>query len=74
MSSSSDSKSIASPDLPAFLRDPQPSKRLKCPTPLVAWLQSSIEASGATSDLSAQQDITPTSAPTISTSGETSSA
>ena len=26
-------------DVPAFLRDPRPSERLRCPTPLVAWLR-----------------------------------
>ena len=28
-------------DVPAFLRDPQPSKPMRCPTLLVAWLRSS---------------------------------
>lgn len=30
-------------DVPAFLRDPQPSKPMKCPTLLLAWLRSSSE-------------------------------
>lgn len=30
-------------DVPAFLRDPQPSSRLRCPTLLVAWLRKTGE-------------------------------
>ena len=43
-------------DVPAFLRDPRPSERLRCPTLLVAWLQKTGEPSepereaGATDD------------------------
>lgn len=34
-------------DVPAFLRDPQPSKPMKCPTLLVAWLnQPKADAGG----------------------------
>ena len=34
-------------DVPAFLRDPRPSERLRCPTLLVAWLRSSREPSAS---------------------------
>lgn len=47
MSNSSDSKSKKLLPVPAFLRDPQPSKPMKCPTLLVAWLQSSSEPAAA---------------------------
>ena len=47
MSNSSDSKSKKLLDVPAFLRDPQPSKPMKCPTLLVAWLnQPKVGAGG----------------------------
>ena len=32
-------------DVPAFLRDPRPSERLRCPTLLVAWLRAASESS-----------------------------
>ncbi|AVR87541.1 hypothetical protein [Thauera aromatica] len=32
-------------DVPAFLRDPRPSERLRCPTLLVAWLRAAGESS-----------------------------
>lgn len=31
-------------DVPAFLNDPRPSERLKCPTLLVAWLRTTGES------------------------------
>ncbi|KAI5914514.1 hypothetical protein [Thauera sp. 2A1] len=32
-------------DVPAFLRDPRPSERLRCPTLLVAWRRTTGEPS-----------------------------
>ena len=47
MSNSSDSKSKKLLDVPAFLRDPQPSSRLRCPTLRIAWLRSQHEPAAA---------------------------
>lgn len=47
MSNSSDSKSKKLLDAPAFLRDPQPSGRLRCPTLRIAWLRSQHEPAAA---------------------------
>ncbi len=43
-------------DVPAFLRDPQPSRRLRCPTLLVAWLRTTGEPSEPEREASATDD------------------
>ena len=43
-------------DEPAFLRDPRPSERLRCPTLLVAWLRTTGERSEPERDACATDD------------------